>query len=97
MSDLLQETRVSLTQLARQEGVSIPTTWRWAMRGIQGSRLKTILIGGRRYTTQEAFTRFVEATTEAADAKLPNLPINRQIQATNSQVEAKLKEEGFNC
>ncbi|HMP07662.1 MAG TPA: DUF1580 domain-containing protein [Lacipirellulaceae bacterium] len=68
MSDLLSETRVSLTELARQEGVAVSTAWRWAARGVRGARLESIAVGGKRYTSLEAFARFVEATTRAAQS-----------------------------
>jgi hypothetical protein len=35
------------------------TAIRWADRGVRGSRLETVTIGGRRYTSREALTRFI--------------------------------------
>lgn len=95
MSDLLCETRVSLTELARQEGVSIPTTWRWAQRGVKGIRLETIQVGGRRYATQEAFHRFVERTTAAAHGEVPSTRTNRQREASIKRAEAELASDGI--
>lgn len=42
---------------------SIPTIWRWVLRGTRGARLDTVVVGGRRYTTADAIQRFIEATT----------------------------------
>jgi hypothetical protein len=40
---------------------SVATVWRWAQRGIRGVTLETVVIGGRRYTSHEAFGRFMHA------------------------------------
>lgn len=42
------------------------TCWRWAIRGVGGTRLETKVIGGRRKTTVAAVETFIEARTEAA-------------------------------
>jgi len=62
MSVLLNETRVSLLTLARELGVHVSTVWRWSLRGVRGHQLKCFSLGGRRYTTRQAFTRFLAAT-----------------------------------
>jgi hypothetical protein len=63
MSDtLLAETRLSLNRLAREQGVSVTTAWRWCLRGIKGHRIENFSLGGRRYTSREAFARWVAAT-----------------------------------
>ena len=96
VSDLLQEERISLTKLAQQEDVSIPTPWRWAMRGIRGIKLETLQIGGRRYCTQESFARFVEATTRAANGEQPSTKVrtNRQRAIAVSRTENFLDQQG---
>lgn len=63
------EDRLTLTQLARQQGVSPPTTWRWAMRGCRGTKLQTAMLGHKRITTHAAFQLWVEQVTAAADGK----------------------------
>lgn len=57
--DLLSESRLSLTQLAHKEKVGIATVWRWATNGIGGVRLESFRIGRKRFTTAEAFQRFI--------------------------------------
>jgi len=42
--------------------VSLPTLWRWMLKGTRGVVLESIRIGGRRYTSKEACLRFVEAS-----------------------------------
>lgn len=97
MVDFLKEQRLSLTELARQEGVSIPTPWRWTKRGVKGVVLETFSIGGRRYTTQEAFRRFVERSTSAANGDCPASPVrtNRQREAAISKAERELEKAGI--
>lgn len=95
MPDLLQESRLSLTQLAHQEGVSIPTTWRWAKRGVKGIRLESFCVGGRRYTTQEAFARFVERTTAVANGDQPKVRTNRHRQAAIDRADDELTSQGI--
>jgi len=96
-NDLLSENRVSMTQLARQMGVTIPTIWRWRQRGIRGIKLETFLIGGRRFTTTEAHRRFVEATTAAADgpARPTTARTSRQRQRAIEEAERALDAAGI--
>lgn len=57
---LLSENRVNLTQLAQEQHVSCPTAWRWSTSGVNGHVLETFKLGGKkRYTTREAFARWV--------------------------------------
>ena len=65
VNDLLNEPRISLTDLAKQEGVNCCTTWRWTTRGVKSIRLETFSLGGRRYTTLPAFQRFCLSVTAA--------------------------------
>lgn len=97
MVDFLKEQRLSLTELARQEGVSVPTPWRWSKRGVNGVVLETFSIGGRRYTTQESFQRFVERSTVAANCEqvAPAARTSRQREAAISRAEAELAKAGI--
>ncbi len=56
---LLDEARISFSTLARREGVHLSTVWRWALRGVHGHRLECVSIGQRRYTSEEAYRRWV--------------------------------------
>jgi hypothetical protein len=56
---MLVERRLTLQELARREGVSLSTTWRWILKGVRGRKLESLSVGGRRYTSEEAFLRFV--------------------------------------
>ena len=45
------------------------TWWRWWRKGIRGVRLQTILIGGRRYTTQKFVEDFIAEVTARANGE----------------------------
>lgn len=56
------ETLISLIQ-ARQRIPGSPhcaTVRRWCHEGLHGVVLETVMVGGRRFTSQEAITRFIE-------------------------------------
>jgi hypothetical protein len=69
------------------------TLIRWALRGLRGVRLETVLIGGRRYTSVEAIERFLARLNEPATVPVPALSRSRQehIARANRQLDA----EGF--
>jgi hypothetical protein len=60
--------RITLQQLARQQGVSPVTCWRWALRGVGGVRLLTIKVGRKRLTHPALFEEFCRQLTEAANS-----------------------------
>jgi hypothetical protein len=95
MSNLLGEQRLSLAQLAKREQINVSTAWRWCLRGVKGVRLECFSVGGRKFTTDESFRRFVEATTAAAGGQpAPTTPApttrqrERQIAAANDILDA---------
>lgn len=49
---------------------SISTLYRWTQRGIEGVKLETIKLGGKRFTSKEAIRRFVERTTAPANENI---------------------------
>ncbi len=68
----------------------ISTVWRWIQRGCRGIKLETVLVGGRRYASRESLTRFIEATTAAADGEKPNSSSSRSrfIAQANNELDA---------
>ncbi|MEX1229639.1 MAG: DUF1580 domain-containing protein [Planctomycetaceae bacterium] len=49
---------------------NISTCWRWATHGVRGVKLKTVIIGGRRFVTMQSLEDFLAALnvdTGAAD------------------------------
>jgi hypothetical protein len=61
MIEALAATFVLLSKAGRllSTNPSPATMWRWAVKGVDGVKLETFKIGGRRYTTAEALDRFV--------------------------------------
>lgn len=59
---LFTETRLAFNALAHEQDVSIPTVWRWSQRGIKGHVLESFSVGGRKYTTRQAFSRWLALT-----------------------------------
>jgi hypothetical protein len=56
------------------------TLWRWAFRGVDGVKLQSFKIGGRRYTTAEALDRFVACLNGPRAANEPPVSSLREQQ-----------------
>jgi hypothetical protein len=98
MIDLLSETRIPLAALGREENVAPSTTWRWVLNGVRGVKLESFSVGAKRYTTREAFARFVEATSAAAaHGPMPSVAARtpRQREAAIRRAEKELAAEGI--
>lgn len=52
----------SLTEVAQHLHVHIATVYRWVFRGVRGRRLRTYMVGGRRFVTQAALDLFLQAS-----------------------------------
>ena len=91
--DIHAETLLTLPQAAK----SLPgrphlsTLHRWRLPGVHGVRLETCLLGGRRYTSEEALERFAAATTAAADGTRvpPRTPARRDRDIARAEAEMK--------
>lgn len=69
--------------------LSLATLHRWRLTGVRGIRLETVLIGGLRYTSREAISRFI-AAQNAADSPTPvvtNTQRRRQSEAARVELE----------
>jgi transposase len=91
MLDLLNETRISLRDLAQREGVHVSTAWRWLSRGVKGARLPSYVRAGRRYTTVEAFQRWVVSTN---DADKDGAPLTETTRSATINDEQFLVDQG---
>lgn len=61
MTHLLDEDRLHVTTAAREVfRVAPETAWRWALKGVGGVRLESIKVGGVRFTSRQACTRFLD-------------------------------------
>lgn len=74
---------------------SVPTLWRWRMRGVRGVRLETCVVGGRRYTSREALSRFIVGTTAAADGIAASTQTSRQRMSAIEAAERELGKAGI--
>lgn len=100
MTDFRNESRISLADLSRQENVNISTIWRWTLRGVRGVVLESFSVGARRFTTLEAFHRFVERSTAASSSALSRtasrpVDLNGQRQFEIMAAEAELNKAGI--
>jgi len=62
---LLAEDLLRLSEVPRElpGRTDVSTVWRWAQRGISGVKLETVKIGGKKLTSRQAISRFIEATS----------------------------------
>ncbi len=70
----------------------IATCWRWIQRGVRGVKLETVLIGGKRFTSVEAITRFIEATTAAGSGQ----PVKSSTRSRARQTAIEQAEREWN-
>lgn len=83
------EQLVTLSQAAKlfPKPPHIATLHRWRMKGVRGVQLQTILIGGLRYTSKEAITRFIGAQNAGDTPELT--PQQRQRQSETAREELR--------
>jgi len=64
--DLLTEDLIRLNEVPKvlPRRVDVSTAWRWAMRGVGGIKLETVKIGGKKMTSRQAVTRFIQSTSQ---------------------------------
>ena len=69
MINIFQDEPLSLAQATKviPGNPSYPSVYRWAVKGRNGVRLETIVIGDKRYTTRAAIQSFFEAVTASRD------------------------------
>ena len=84
IQDLKRQRILTLSQAAVMIGhytgwkPSVSTCWRWALKGVRGSKLPAVRIGGRVYTTEFAVTSFL--VTLSTDMK----SVKPEVTDTNS-------------
>lgn len=64
--DVNRETLVQLAEVCKRFGIDKSTVWRWIKYGNNGVMLAARRIGGRWYTSEEAFQRFCDQVTAAS-------------------------------
>ena len=66
-SALLDSPRLSINEAARRLGVHPSSLWRWILTGTRGRKLRTFLVGGRRYILVADLEAFLAAGQEPLD------------------------------
>lgn len=70
------------------------TLHRWRTKGVRGTRLPTLLIGGRRYVSREALAWFFDHATAAADGMVADVETPRQRKRRHDAAEDQLRAAG---
>jgi hypothetical protein len=71
----------------------VSTLIRWAMRGVRGIRLETVIVGGRRFTSVQAIERFLARLNEPHAVQPPALSTRKHRRL--SQIDEQLDREGL--
>lgn len=73
MVKVLEVKLLSMAQAANSlsNRPAVSTLWRWSSRGVKGVRLKTLVVGGRRYTTPEFLSEFSARLSDRRTANEP--------------------------
>ena len=100
-SSLIGEKLITLEHAAksfpgnRGRHTHISTVYRWANSGIRGVRLETMVVGGRRYTSEEAIARFIDILSASATDACPTLRSPASRQRGYDQAGKELDREGL--
>ncbi len=74
----------------------VSTLWRWATRGVRGVRLRTFVIGGRRFTDVAAIEEFIRRTTAASAIRCSDETSSPNCASANLRdAEAYCRSQGF--
>lgn len=93
---VLQEDLLTFHDVARQYNVHLSTCHRWRLRGVNGIRLETVRMGGKRVTSRQAVERFFAATTASVDGESTapaSAPHDRS--AAIARAERELEQAGI--
>jgi hypothetical protein len=85
MIDVSRETMMPLSKARFPGRPHVATVWRWAMRGVRGVQLESLLCGGVRYTSEEAVARFIALLNEHE----PPAPPHRAAEEAGAALAAK--------
>ena len=69
----------------------VSTLIRWALRGVKGVQLDTVVVGGRRFTSLEAIQRFVAQlnTRASVTGTTENSKRQREIDTVKDRLDAE--------
>lgn len=100
---LIEREGMPLTEAARMipsrkkgKRVDVNTLWRWCKRGVAGGlRLRSVVVGGVRYTTKKWLAEFIEARSSASvvdgcsTSEPPRSPSARSSASTHAEEELR--------
>lgn len=96
MTELLTETSLTIEEAAKLVGVSYHTVWRWMHQ--EADPLESYKVGRHaRRTTKEALSRFVVASTQAADGPNSASLVRGRRQAAAARNAAHAKLDALGC
>jgi len=69
------------------------TLIRWALRGVRGIKLESVVVGGRRFTSVEAIRRFIQRLS--GDQRATPSPLVSSPTSAAKFADDELEEQGF--
>src|SRR4051794_33966776 len=97
--DYINERLLSLGQAAkllpgRQPGkpIAVVTISRWCLRGLRGNRLRSVMVGGSRYTTRKWVAEFIQAVNSATESGQTELPDTRTLDQRRRAADQAAKD-----
>ena len=104
MIDIDHETPLSFAQAAKLKHLPIrragkrphaATLWRWALHGVRGVKLESVMCGAVRCTSAEAIGRFFDRLTQQAAGNSAPAPAPRVDRRAVAQAEKILDQAGI--
>lgn len=85
LNSVLDAPRLSLTKAAQRLNLNAATVWRWASRGVRGRKLRTILVGGRRFVLVADLEDFLQGGQQN-ETQEPNPTIEARALAAGEEL-----------
>ena len=87
MEVILNSPRFSMFEAAKLLNVHVATIWRWHLRGVRGRKLRTMLLGGRRYVLASDLEKFLAGgtTTPSQD----DAELRRRAEIAGAQLDGR--------
>lgn len=70
MLSIQNSKRYSMYEVARLIDVHVATIWRWSLNGVRGRKLKTFLVGGRRFVRASDLEAFLAGDNTPSSSDL---------------------------
>ena len=78
-----------MNEVARRLGVHTSSVWRWKLRGSGGRKLRTFLVGGRRYVLVADLEAFLVSGLTSASSAATHLQAPTEERASSAAEELK--------